>query len=136
MTEQNGKIQKHSDPLGERHMGFSHDHTVKLQFVCKSTGVTPPPHFKYILGKSSFSSNVWLHIFTLEMLPTVDKLYVILDVLRGSGVLYIWPHIFLKIKLGSHKRDINVGKFPCRGLRNVGDISHQSNYSVFELKLT
>ncbi len=45
---------------------------------------------------------------------TVDKGYLVPDLLQGSGVqLKLFDHLFLNIKSSSHKKsDMKVGKYP------------------------
>jgi hypothetical protein len=96
------KTQKPSDPLAQRQLwsSYKHDHTVKVQLGCESTGAITSISHTFggsVSDKELFQqSGVVEHLHEGEAVM-VDKGYLILDVLQGSGVQLIRPP-FLKAR--------------------------------------
>ena len=90
------KCQKPSDPMTQRQMwsSYKHDNTVKVQIGCTSTGIITSVSDTYggsISDKELFiKSNVMEHLNEEEAIM-VDKGFLILDTLQGSGVELIRP---------------------------------------------
>lgn len=90
------KCQKPSDPLTQRQMwsSYKHDNTVKVQIGCSSTGVITSISDTFggsVSDKELFSkSNVLEHLHEGEGIM-VDKGFLILDLLQGTGVELIRP---------------------------------------------
>ena len=90
------KCQKPSDPLTQKQMwsNYKHDHTVKVQIGCSSTGVITSISDTYggsVSDKELFSkSGVLEHLNENDALM-VDKGFLILDLLQGTDVELIRP---------------------------------------------
>lgn len=90
------KCQKPSDPLAQRQLWstYKHDHTVKIQLGCESTGAITSISNTYggsISDKDLFQQSAVIEHLHEGEAVMVDKGYLILDVLQGSGVQLIRP---------------------------------------------